>query len=337
MRHIPHELARQARVFTCWPANPELWAEDLLPAQAEFAGFLTALSEPDEAGRTLPLTVLCATDQAAQSARAALGDRADIRNEPYGDVWARDTGPVFALDNGKPVAVRFGFNGWGGKYDLPFDATLAERIAGLALAPVDAHGLIAEGGALEFDGEGSVLTTRQCLLNPNRNPGLSETEVESVLKKALGVDKVLWLDEGLRFDHTDGHIDNIARFAGPGRVICQAPAGADDPQARILDQCARELEAMRDARGRRLDVLRIPSPGRVEDEDGNPRPASHMNWVIGPRNLVVPTYDTPEAEAAVSALQTIFSARQVIGKPASRILSGGGAFHCVTCHLPSGV
>ncbi|MEE2565736.1 agmatine deiminase family protein [Hyphobacterium marinum] len=333
---IPNEFARQDRVFTCWPADGELWLENLEPARAEFAAFLKLLMAPGEHGERLAITVLAANGETEVSIRAAMGDGVEILPAPYGDVWARDTGPVFALDGTTRVAVTFRFNGWGGKYELPGDDRVAAAIADAAGALIRPFDLVAEGGALEFDGDGTVLTTRQCLLNPNRNPGKSEAEVEAILKAALGVEKVLWLDEGLKFDHTDGHIDNVARFAGPGRVVCQAPAGPDDPQADILDQCAGELEAMTDARGRKLEVLRIPSPGRIEDEDGNPRPASHMNWVIGPRNLVVPTYGTPEGDEAVTILQGIFPTRQVIGSPSSHILSGGGAFHCVTCHVPSG-
>lgn len=333
---IPNELARQDRVFTCWPADGELWLENLEPARTEFAAFLKRMMEPGPDGETLAVTVLAANTETEASIRAAMGRSVDILPAPYGDVWARDTGPVFAMDGETRVAITFRFNGWGGKYELPGDETVAATLAEAAGAKRVLIDLIAEGGALEFDGDGTVLTTRQCLLNPNRNPGKSEAEVEAMLKSALGVEKVLWLDDGLNFDHTDGHIDNVARFAGPGRIVCQAPAGPDDPQAGVLDQCARELEAMTDARGRRLEVVRIPSPGRIEDEDGNPRPASHMNWVIGPRNLVVPTYGVPESDEAVAILQGIFSTRQVIGSPSSHILSGGGAFHCVTCHVPSG-
>lgn len=336
MRFVPHELVRQGGVYTCWPADAALWDSNLEPAQAEFATFLSLLIEADSGEAALPLTIFCATDQAEQSARRALRDRAAIVRAEYGDVWARDTGPVFVLENGKPVALGFKFNGWGGKYQLPGDDVVAKRIADHAGTRFVPYDLTVEGGALEFDGEGSVLTTRQCLLNPNRNPGLTEAEVESQLKTALGVEKVLWLNDGLNFDHTDGHIDNVARFAAPGVVVCQSPSGDDDPQADILDSCARQLEALTDAQGRALEVVRIPSPGRVVDAEGDPQPASHMNWVVGPKNIVVPTYGTASAAKAVSLLQEIFPTRQVIASPASAILSGGGAFHCVTCHLPFG-
>lgn len=195
--HIPHETAPVRCIFTCWPSAADLWEEHLEPAQAEFAGFLKALTEPSVLGETLDLVVLAATAQAEASARQSLGSRAQVVREAFGDVWARDTGPVFLTDHGEPTAVRFRFNGWGGKYDLPGDDTVGGAIARLAGARERTVNLVAEGGALEFDGEGTLITTRQCLLNPNRNPGLSEAEVTDRLKSALGIRKVLWIDEGL--------------------------------------------------------------------------------------------------------------------------------------------
>ena len=333
---LPHESRRAAAVFTCWPAAADLWEDDLHPAQDEFGAFLRAYRQGGPGGADLDLTVFAATAQAEASARQALGARARILRQAYGDVWTRDTGPVFLERAGERFAARFRFNGWGGKYLLDGDADLAQviaRDAGARLVDVD---LVAEGGALEFDGEGTVLTTRQCLLNSNRNPGLSEPQVEARLKDALGVEKVLWIDEGLVADHTDGHIDNIVRFVRPGVVICQQPWGDDDPQARILTDIARQLHRMTDARGRRLQVHTIPSPGRVVDADGEIMPASYMNWVIGPRNLVVPVYGTPSQAAALQRLRGLFTELRVAGVSARAILSGGGAFHCVTCHVPGG-
>ncbi|WP_138511217.1 agmatine deiminase family protein [Maricaulis alexandrii] len=331
---LPHETAPLRRVFTCWPSAADLWEEDLEPAQAEFADFLTKFVLPAEGGETFELVILVATDQAEASARAAMGTLARIERAQFGDVWARDTGPVFLRENGCDVAVRFHFNGWGGKYELPGDDTVGAEIARLANAEIRSVDLVAEGGALEFDGEGTLISTRQCLLNPNRNPDLTEAEVEARLKDALGVDKILWIDEGLLADHTDGHIDNIVRFARPGVVICQAPAGEDDPQGDVLNAIAAQLEGMTDARGRPLEVHRIPSPGLVDLGDGELVPASHMNWVIGPRHVVVPTYGTPSETAAIEALRPLFPAHEIVGSSARAILTGGGAFHCVTCHQP---
>ena len=332
--YLPHETAPLRRMFTCWPSAADLWEEDLEPAQAEFGQFLRAVTEPGTSGRKLELVVLAATAQAEASARDEMGRRADVVRAPFGDVWARDTGPVFLQEDGRDIAVRFRFNGWGGKYELPGDDTIGGVMAKIAGAEERRIDFVAEGGALEFDGDGTLLTTRQCLLNPNRNPGVSEAEVEDVLKSALGVRKVLWIDEGLEADHTDGHIDNIVRFVRPGVVACQAPSGKDDPQTAVLSSIARQLARMTDARGRKLQVFTLPSPGRVDLGDGETVPASHMNWVIGPRNVVVPTYGTDSEKAGIRALKPLFPEHQLVASPARAILTGGGAFHCVTCHQP---
>jgi agmatine deiminase len=197
---------------------------------------------------------------------------------------------------------------------------------------------VLEGGAIDWDGEGTVITTRECLLNPNRNPGMSEEEAERWLYEALGFTRVIWLDGGLANDHTDGHVDNIARFIAPGRVVCQEPFGSDDPNAKRLDEIYRALAASTDASGRKLDVLRLPSPGRVVDAEGQVMPASHMNFIIGNAHVVMPTYATPRAwEEAVIRLQKEFATRTVWPLPAKAILSGGGAFHCITQQQPADV
>ena len=213
------------------------------------------------------------------TARAALGNAAEIVPARYGDIWLRDTGPIFARGERGPVALRFITNGWGGKFDLPEDTTVGDDIAKLAGAPVRKFDFVLEGGAIEQDGDGTLLATRQTLLNENRN-GWSEAQAEAALREAFGAKKIIWIDRGLLNDHTDGHIDTLARFVGPGRVVCQSPAGADDPNAKVLNEIARMLEAATDALGRKLEVIRIPSPGLVLDDSGEVAPASHVNFVI---------------------------------------------------------
>ncbi|MGP1273945.1 MAG: agmatine deiminase family protein, partial [Caulobacterales bacterium] len=216
---------------------------------------------------------------------------------------------------------------------LDGDQQIGLAVASLAGATLKEIDLVCEGGALEFDGEGTLITTRQCLLNANRNPGLSEAQVTDRLNEALGIDTVIWLDEGLIGDHTDGHVDNIARFLAPGIVACQSASGPDDPNAQIFDAIARQLESARDAQGRKLEVVRLPSPGRVSDEEGEVRAASHMNWVIAPGTVVVPAFNA-HADAAARVLQPYFTGRTLAVSPSSHILSGGGSFHCVTCNQP---
>jgi agmatine deiminase len=171
------------------------------------------------------------------------------------------------------------------------------------------------------------------VLNPNRNPDWDEAKAEAALKHALGVQKVLWLDEGLANDHTDGHVDNLARFVAPGRVVCQQSYG-DDPNADVLDEIALSLAAMKDAQGRKLDVIRIPSPGLIVDEDEDAVPASHMNFLIGNSTIVVPIY-SDSGDDAVNALGTLFPSRKIIGLSSHAILTGGGSFHCITQQEPA--
>ncbi len=216
------EWAPQQAIWTAWPADTDEWNGDLDAPRRDVAALVRALGS----GNTV--RVLVNGVEAESSAHAALGAAAELVPARYGDIWLRDTGPIFARTPDGAVALRFKTNSWGGKYDLPDDATVGDDIARLADTPVRRFGFVLEGGAVDHDGAGTVLTTRQSLLNPNRN-GWSKAEAEAALGEAFGARKVIWIDEGLRDDHTDGHIDNIARFVAPGRVVCQAPAGADDP------------------------------------------------------------------------------------------------------------
>jgi len=325
MTRIPPEWAPHKAIWTAFPSAADLWEDDLIPAQDEVAAMIRALAKGDR------VRVLAAGADAYRAAVAAVGDAAEVIETPFGDIWLRDTGPIFDRAG---RAHRFLFNGWGGKYDLPFDDRVGDAVAAVAGAEIVRHPFILEGGAIEMDGEGTLLTTRQCLLNPNRNPGWDEASAEAFLKRALGVTRVLWLDEGLANDHTDGHIDNLARFAGPGRVLCQAPVGADDPNADVLDEIALTLAAMSDAQGRKLEVIRIPSPGVVRGEDGDSIPASHMNFLIGNEAVVVPIY-SDMGDDALKALAPLFPDRRIVGLSSTAILTGGGSFHCITQQEPA--
>jgi agmatine deiminase len=202
--------------------------------------------------------------------------------------------------------------------------------------PVFSTEFVLEGGSVEVDGEGTVLTTRQCLENPNRNPGRSTAEVERELERGLGAKTVLWLDDGLENDHTDGHIDTLARFVRPSAVVCMSPASPEDPNRRVLQEIERSLKSMKDVAGRRLEVYTLPSPGEVRDEDGRLMPASYVNFYIANTTVIVPQYGIANDAAAVAALTPLFPGRRVFGAPARAILAGGGAFHCITQQLPRG-
>jgi len=328
---VPPEWAPQKAIWTAWPADADEWNGDLEAPRRDVAALVRALGP----GNTVRVLVNGA--EAEASAATALGQAADLVSARYGDIWLRDTGPIFARTAAGTVALRFKTNSWGGKYDLPDDATIGDDIARLADAPVRRFGFVLEGGAVDHDGAGTVLTTRQTLLNPNRN-GWTKAQAEAALAEGFGAEKIIWIDEGLRGDHTDGHIDNIARFVAPGRVVCQAPAGADDPNASTLEAIAHTLAAATDASGRKLDVVRIPGPGLYRNALGEISPASHMNFVIANGVVVVPVYGTPTQPAAIAALAAVFPGRKVVGVASRGLLgcgeAGGGSFHCITQQQP---
>jgi agmatine deiminase len=317
----PPEWAPHRAVWIGFPSHPELWLEDLEPARAEVIAFARAV-HADGRGETVIL--VAADEEAAQAARTLAGDAAQVVVEPFGDIWLRDTGPIL---DGAGLAHDFAFNGWGGKYDLPGDSDVGRRLAAREQLSVADHGWILEGGAIEGDGTGLVVTTEQCLLNPNRNPDLSKAEVEQRLRDDLGYTRVLWLGDGLANDHTDGHVDNLARFIGEKRLLIPE-AAEDDPNAAIYDDAAARAQAFG------VDVVRFPSPGRVLDEEGEIIPASYMNFYLGNAAVVVPVYGQPNDEAAVAALQALFPDHRVVGQRADHILTGGGSFHCISQQLP---
>jgi agmatine deiminase len=328
---IPAEWAPQKAIWTVWPADAREWNGDLATPRCDVAALANALAPANR------VRLLVNGPEAESSARAALGGAAELVPARYGDVWLRDTGPIFARGTGGAIALRFKTNSWGGKYELPDDATVGGDVARLAGVPVRRFDFVLEGGAIDHDGEGTILTTRQTLLNPNRN-GWTKAEAERALGEALGARTVIWIAEGLKNDHTDGHIDNIARFVAPGRVVCQAPSGPDDPNAATLEEIARTLETTTDAAGRRLEVVRVPGVGLYRNAAGEVAPASHMNFVIANGVVVVPVYGTPTQKAALEALQAVFTDRKVVGVDSRGLLgwgdAGGGSFHCITQQEP---
>jgi agmatine deiminase len=333
---IPAEWAPHKAIWTCWPSAGDLWEADLEPARAEVGAMIKALiATTPEGGTGDVVHVLACGKEAVASARASLPSAVIVHEAQFGDIWLRDTGPIFAKRGKDKVALRLGFNGWGGKYDLPGDDTVGDLVAELSGTVVVRNGFVLEGGAIDHDGEGTVLTTRQCVLHPNRNGNWTQSAAEAHFAQALGARKVLWLGDGLLNDHTDGHVDNIARFVGPGKVMCMAAFGDDDPNRDVLDAIAADLAGMTDAAGRAIAVIRIPSPGLVTDEDGEAIPASHMNFIIGNASVVVPHYGTPSADEALRAIAAAFPDRRVVGINSTAILTGGGSFHCITQQEPA--
>ncbi len=337
---MPAEWEPHQACWLAFPSHEDLWMESLDAARAEFVELCRAIADPDPVSgesRGERLEILVLNEAGKTTAEAALKDiPAQFHIIPFGDIWLRDIGPIFRVEpDGTLATVRFNFNGWGEKYILPDDDQVAAAITDRLNLPGYHFPVTLEGGAIEVDGEGTCLTTRQCLLNPNRNPQLTQSELEEILRSAFGVSKVLWLNQGLLNDHTDGHIDTIARFVSPGVVLCMESREADDPNAAVLTEIAQDLSKMTDTKGRPLEVVRIPSPGKIVDETGEIVPASYANFYIGNSTVIVPTYDSKYDHEAVEAIAKLFPTRRTIGRSAKAILLGGGAFHCITQQQPT--
>ena len=315
----PHEA-----VWIGFPSDPDLWLSDLKEAEREVAAFAKAVHA---SGKGEQVWLVAAHEDAAAKARE-LAPFAKVIVEKFGDIWLRDTGPIILGSGEDRLARIFGFNGWGGKYELEGDDTIAHRLAAAGHLPYEMAPWVLEGGAIDGDGSGTVVTTEQCLLNPNRNPSPTHEDIEGRLEHDLGFERVVWLGEGLLNDHTDGHVDNLARFVAPGRVAIPT-AATDDPNDAVYRDAAKRLKAAK------LDVVTLPSPGRILNEEGDVIPASYMNFYIGNAAVVVPQYGAPNDKAAVAVVQALFPGRVAIGLRADHILTGGGSFHCISQQVPA--
>jgi agmatine deiminase len=317
---MPPEWAPQQWLWIGFPHLSDEWPGYLAPAQEQIAAFANAVAE---SGQGVRLLVRDAANEAR--ARSLVSGAVTLERRVFGDVWLRDTGPLVRADG---TALRCRFNGWGGKYLMEGDQTIGAALARDAkLALVEADWVL-EGGAIDGDGAGTVLTTEQCLLNPNRNPRLSRGDIEARLMRDLGFERVVWLADGLLNDHTDGHVDNLARFVAPGEVALPLATGADDPNAGIYADARARLIAAG------LTVHDIPSPGLITRADFV-EPASYANFAITTHLVVVPTFGSLHDADGVAAIAALFPDRATIGLPADAVLAGGGGFHCASQQMPA--
>lgn len=320
---MPPEWAPQDWLWIGFPHLAEEWPGFLESAQEQIAAFANAVADNGQRVR-----LLVRDDANEARARKLVSAAVTLEKRVYGDIWLRDTGPLVVRENGKRAARRFGFNGWGGKYLMAGDMTVGEELARDAGLPIETAPLVLEGGAVDGDGTGLALTTEQCLLNPNRNPSLERAQIEAALERSLGFTRLVWLADGLINDHTDGHVDNLARFVAPGRIVVPEATGKDDPNAAIY------ADADQRARAAGVDVVRIPSPGRIE-RDGAIEPASYVNFAITSHLVVVPTFGSPHDADGVAAIAALFPDRDTIGLAGNAVLAGGGGFHCASQQMPS--
>ena len=321
---MPPEWAPQDWLWIGFPHLADEWPGWFERAQEQMADFASAVAQSGQ-----PVRLLVRDEANAVRARALVSSKVTLDRRVYGDVWLRDTGPLVVFEaDGTRTARRFGFNGWGGKYLMPGDQEIGAELARDAGLAIQTAAMILEGGAVDGDGTGLVATTEQCLLNPNRNPAMNRAAIEAELAARLGFTRVLWLGDGLINDHTDGHVDNLARFVGPNRLVVPEATGKDDPNAAIYADAAACAAAFG------VEVVRIPSPGRIE-RDGVIEPASYVNFAITSQLVVVPTFGSPHDADGVAAIAALFPDRDTIGLPGEAVLAGGGGFHCASQQMPT--
>jgi agmatine deiminase len=348
---MPAEFEPHDGCWMAWPERPDNWRLGAGPAQQAYAAVAEAIAASE------PVT-MAVSDRQFEPARGLLSEAIRVVEISTDDAWIRDTGPSFVIDGtGRRRGVDWRFNAWGGrKGGLYFPWDRDDRVAAKVLEVEGADRyrapIVLEGGSIHIDGEGTVLTTEECLLNPNRNPGRSREQIEQVLREHLGAETVLWLERGVFEDETDGHVDNIACFVRPGVVLLTWSEDTADPQHAISRAARERLEAARDAKGRAIEVVTLPAPGpltiaaaEAEGVEAGPgtRPrragdrlaASYVNFYLGNSRIVYPLLDERCDEKAAAILREQFPGRQVFGVPAREILLGGGNIHCITQQVPA--
>jgi len=349
---MPPEWVPHAATHTGWPFNDELWVGHLEGVREEFALMVATIAsfEPvvlnvkdddTEADARLRLAAAAGRLYGAEAERVLAN--IEYFRVPLNDVWFRDNGPLFVVGSegspqpGRVAATDWRFNAWGRKYEPSNDDDAAAALLTEHLGVKNFRvPIIMEGGALEINGHGVCLTTRSCLLEPNRNPELSPAEIERYLRDNLGVSQIVWLPGGLEGDHTDGHIDTIVRFTDDDTIVCAVEEDVADPNHATM---ARNLELLRELRkpdGSPYRLVELPLPAKRMELEGERLPPTYANFYVGNGFVLVPTYNDVNDAAAIKILEPLFPGRQVIGLPAESLITGGGAFHCVTQQRPVG-
>lgn len=332
---MPAEWEPHEAVWLAWPYDEITFPDRVESAEDTFVDMIKAL----EGSERVELLVL--DEEMKESAREKLAaggvkkDAVIFRLTDYADVWLRDTGPIFVRDgSGGKVITKWIFNSWGGKFEeLLKDGEIPAKIAEWKNLPLVKAGLVVEGGAVDVNGAGLCLTTEQCLLNENRNPGMTKGDVEKFLGEYLGVKKTIWLGEGLLNDHTDGHIDEVARFVSRDTIVCAFEDDEDDENYATLRANYEILSAATGLDGKPFDIIKLPMP-HVRYDDGEKAPVSYTNFYIGNKVVLVPVFNDENDESALEILKECFRGRRLVPVDCSDIIYGGGAIHCMTQQEP---
>jgi agmatine deiminase len=324
---MPAEWAAHERCVMAWPVRSSLWGAQLTTAKSDYATVARIIARTEE------VLMVAAPGHGREAAAACRSDgntAVDVTEVPIDDSWTRDMGAVIVKSAEHIAGVNFAFNSWGEKF-VPYenDAHFATAMCNLlAIEEFDARPFVLEGGSITVDGTGNLVTTEQCLLNPNRNPTMSRDDIERELQRWLGVERVVWLPYGILEDHdTDGHVDNVAAFVGPGRVIAQTTADRDDPNH---DRLRRNVAVLRDAG---FDVIELDVLPRTRVA-GEPVVVPPLNSYLANDMVVVPVLDDGSAERARAVWQDAFPDRAIVGVPGATLAYGGGGVHCITQQVP---
>jgi agmatine deiminase len=331
---LPAEWEPHAATWLAWPHNRQTWPGKFDPIPAVWAELVRTIA------RFEPVHILAGGEQVMREARAMVGDVAGVtlHDVPTNDAWIRDHGPTFLAGppDAPPALVDWQYNAWGGKYP-PFDLDnlVPQRIADVTSRRRFEPGIVLEGGAIDSNGQGTILAAEDCLTNANRNPGLLRRDVERYLAGFLGARHVLWLRGGLAGDDTDGHVDQLARFVSPSTVVAALEQDPADENYAALQANYERLKNMKDQDGRPLEVVTLPMPRPIHYE-GTRLPASYVNFYVAGGLVVVPQFDDPADQEAIGILAGVFPERETCGLPAVDLVWGLGAYHCCTLQEPKG-
>ncbi len=328
---MPAEWERHERTFIAWPCRKELWgdAARLQRARADHARLAQAISEVE------PVFMIARPEDAADAGRQC-GKDIEVRAIPIDDSWIRDTGPIFVRRGSEIAGVDWKFNGWGNKYRgyEDDDKLPARLLAELGIPRFEAP-IALEGGSVSTDGAGTLLTTEECLLNPNRNPAFARADIEKLLTDYFGASHIMWLPYGLEDDETDGHIDNVAAFAAPGLVLLNWTEDESDPNFARMQANERALKKSRDERGQAFEIIKLCEPPRAAGPDGRRLPLSYLNFYIANEAVFAPCFDHPLDREAAATLCECFPGRKVVQLPMQDVVAGGGGIHCITQQQPA--
>ena len=348
---MPGEFEPHDGCWMLWPERSDVWRLNAVPAQKAFVEVACAIAKSEE-------VTVAVSDKQYENARAMLPEHIKIVEMSSNDAWMRDTGPSFLVNNsGDLAAVDWDFNAWGGEDgglypDWSKDSRVAQKVCEISDATRFDAPLVLEGGSIHVDGQGTLITTKECLLNRNRNPDLNQEQIEQLLREYLNVERIIWLNQGTVEDETDGHIDNLCCFIKPGVVALHYCEDLNDPQHAISEDAYHILSNSTDAQGRQLKVVKLPHPGPLfiskeeatgidDNEDSQPREegqrlaGSYANFYIANKHIVFPKLDPEKDDKAAAILAEQFPDREIIGVPAREILLGGGNIHCITQQQPS--